>query len=162
MKGDYTSFTVKIGVKASLAAIYNAWTQPGNMESWFLQSCQYLDAGGVLLAHDQPVTAGSTYRWYWFLYDTPEEGRITQANGKDFFQFSFAGDCLVDIRLEEKGEDVLVILTHHNIPADEASLFRIRIGCLEGWTFYLTNLKSVYEGGLDLRNRTPALKGLNN
>ena len=36
------------------------------------------------------------------------------------------------------------------------------MGCLEGWTFYLTNLKSVIEGGLDLRNKNLDIKGVIN
>jgi len=36
------------------------------------------------------------------------------------------------------------------------------LGCASGWAFYLVNLKSIYEGGLDLRNKTPALKHMLN
>ena len=87
---------------------------------------------------------------------------ISKIIGKDFFQFSFAGDCKVDVQLKETGEHVLVTLTQHNIPTDEESKFNIRIGCLEGWTFYLANLKCFYETGYDLRNKIPELKGVNN
>jgi hypothetical protein len=33
---------------------------------------------------------------------------------------------------------------------------------MEGWTFYLTNLKSFYETGYDLRYKNPELRGINN
>lgn len=36
------------------------------------------------------------------------------------------------------------------------------LGCSNGWTFYLTNLKSVYEGGLDLRNKDEKLSAMIN
>ena len=32
------------------------------------------------------------------------------------------------------------------------------IECGKGWTFYMTNLKSILEGGLDLRNKNINLK----
>lgn len=162
MAQDWTSFTLKIGVKASLETMYNAWTRSGEIERWFLEACQYTDDKGNALDKDRNVTAGCDYKWSWYLYDMVEDGKIVRANGKDLLQFTFAGDCLVDITLEEAAGHVMVQLMQHNIPADEASKFRIRIGCLEGWTFYLANLKSFYENGFDLRNKVPELKGLNN
>jgi hypothetical protein len=60
---------------------------------------------------------------------------------------------LVDIQLKQEDGYVLVELTQKNIPTDENSKRNIRLGCHTGWSFYLVNLKSVYEGGLDLRNK---------
>jgi hypothetical protein len=74
----------------------------------------------------------------------------------------FAGECIVDVTLTEVGESILVTLKQYNIPTDENSKFNIRIGCFQGWTFYLLNLKSYYETGYDLRNKDPELKGVNN
>ncbi len=162
MAHDWTSFTLKMGVKASLETIYNAWTKSSEIEKWFLETCKYKNTAGVVLDSHQNVSAGCVYQWGWYLYDMLEDGRINQANGKDFFQFSFAGECLVDVALKEAGDYILVQLTQHNIPTDDSAKFTIRIGCLEGWTFYLTNLKSYYENGYDLRNKIPELKGINN
>lgn len=158
MTQDWTSFTLKIGVNASLREVYDAWTKSAEIEKWFLKTCNYSNC-----QRDENVQSGSVYDWTWYMYSVTESGRIVQANGKDFFQFSFAGECLVDIQLKEVGEAVLVTLTQHNIPTDEQSKFNIRIGCMEGWTFYLANLKSVIENGYDLRNKSDIrLKGINN
>jgi uncharacterized protein YndB with AHSA1/START domain len=157
MTQDWTSFTLSIAVKSSLETIYNAWTISSEIEKWFLETCQFNNTTTL-----KNVTAECEYQWTWYLYDGLEKGKITQANGKDFFQFSFAGECLVDVQLKEIGENILVTLRQHNIPTDEKSKFNIRIGCLEGWTFYLANLKSFYETGYDLRNKNPELKGINN
>jgi hypothetical protein len=84
------------------------------------------------------------------------KGKITNVNGKDYIQFTFEGDCLVDVSLEEVDEYVVVTLKHHNIPLDDNSKQYVRLGCLNGWTFYLANLKSIFEGGIDLRNKNEA------
>lgn len=157
MAHDWTSFTISIGINSSLETMYKAWTKSTEIEKWFLQTCKYTNT-----KPDQNVSSECEYEWTWYLYDELEKGKITQANGKDFFQFSFAGECLVDIQLKAIGENVLVTLTQHNIPTDEKSKFNIRMGCLQGWTFYLANLKSFYETGYDLRNKNPELKGINN
>lgn len=161
MKQDWTSFTVNIGVKSTLKEMYDAWTKPEKIEQWFLETCKYID-GNQPIDKSKNAEANNTYEWTWYLYDELEKGKITHANGKDFFQFSFAGDCLVDVHLKEIGENILVTLKQHNIPTDENSKFNIRIGCFGGWTFYLANLKSFYENGCDLRNKNPELKGINN
>ncbi|PHR47064.1 MAG: hypothetical protein COA32_09070 [Fluviicola sp.] len=164
MAQDWTSFTLDIGVKSSLETIYNAWTKPSEIEKWFLKTCTYKNENenGTELDKNSNVELGCHYEWTWYLYDAVEKGKVTQTNGKDFFQFSFAGNCVVDIQLKTIGEYVLVTLTQHNIPTDEKSKFNIRIGCLKGWTFYLANLKSYYENNYDLRNKDTELKGLNN
>lgn len=158
MENNWTSFTLKIGIKAHLETLYKAWANATEIEKWFFETCLYQhtdDSGNAV--------SGSPYEWSWYLYPVKEKGKVVQANGKDFFQFSFAGDCLVDVHLKEFGENILVTLTQHRIPDDEPSKFAIRIGCLEGWTFYLANLKSYYETGYDLRNKYhPELKGVNN
>jgi uncharacterized protein YndB with AHSA1/START domain len=162
MAKDWTSFELKIAVKAGIQDMYDAWTKAAQVEKWFLQACTYLK-DGTSLAAGETVQTGDTYAWRWYFYDETEHGEICQANGTNFLQFSFAGNCLVDVQLEPAGDYTLVRLRQHNIPTDEASQFGIRIGCVEGWTFYLTNLKSVYEYGHDLRNKThPELRGVNN
>jgi len=122
----------------------------------------YLDAESRLLGKEEPVQRGYSYAWSWHLFDVIEGGEIKEANGENFIQFTFAGNCLVDIHLTQNEEFVIVQLTQKNIPEDDKSKKDIRLGCDTGWSFYLVNLKSVYEGGLDLRNKNPSLKGMLN
>ncbi len=56
----------------------------------------------------------------------------------------------------------MVELTQKNIPTDDESKQDIRLGCDSGWSFFLVNLKSIYEGGLDLRNKNADLKRMIN
>ncbi|RDC57450.1 SRPBCC domain-containing protein [Pedobacter chinensis] len=159
---DWTRFTLKIAIKAKLEDIYNAWTQASEIERWFLSDAEFSDENKVLLNKTQNVLQGDQYKWSWYLYDEIEYGKIMEANGKDFFQFTFAGACLIDINLIEEFDYVIVELTQKNIPTDEKAKRNIRLGCHNGWSFYLINLKSVYEGGLDLRNKDNRFKPMLN
>lgn len=150
---DWTSFSKKIAVKAKLSDIYNAWTKAEELENWFLEKVSFLNENQNLIAKSQNAGAGDSYEWFWFLYADSMKGKIVSANGKDQLQFTFEGECLVDIKLNETDDYTIVELRHHNIPTDDNSKQYIRLGCSNGWHFYLTNLKSVYEGGLDLRNK---------
>jgi hypothetical protein len=159
---DWTTFTRKIAIKSNLTDMYNAWTKAVEIEKWFLSNAVFLDTNKKPISKDQPIEKGFTYEWNWYLYEVTERGKITNANGKDFIQFTFAGECLVDIKLSTQDNYVIVELTQKNIPTDENSKQGIRLGCDTGWSFYLVNLKSVYEGGLDLRNKNTGFKGMVN
>jgi hypothetical protein len=159
---DWTTFTRRISIHAELSAIYNAWTKATEIEKWFLSKAIFMDNSNKAIDRDAPVEKGFSYEWNWYLFDTTEQGKITDSNGKDFVQFTFAGECLVDIKLSMQNDNVIVELTQKNIPTDDNSKQGIRLGCDSGWSFFLVNLKSVYEGGLDLRNKDSHLKGMLN
>lgn len=159
---DWTTFTRKIAIKAEISDIYSAWTKASEIEKWFLSKAIFNDINQRLINREDQVKKGYTYEWNWFLYATAEHGKITDTNEKDFLQFTFAGDCLVDIKLSTQNDSVIVELTQKNIPLDDNSKQGIRLGCDSGWSFFLVNLKSVYEGGLDLRNKDNNLIGMVN
>lgn len=159
---DWTSFTRKIAIKAKLSAIYDAWTKASEIEKWFLSKAIFNDSNEKPIHAEKTIEKGFTYDWNWYLFDTTEHGKITEANGTDFIQFTFAGNCLVDVKLSLQDDYVIVELTQKNIPTDDNSRKGIRLGCDSGWSYFLVNLKSVYEGGIDLRNKNTRLKGMLN
>ena len=159
---DWTQFSKRIAIKASMKEIYNAWTVPAEIEKWFLKTASYKDKSGNTALRDVSVEGGMDYTWTWYLYDGTEYGKVLHANGKDHFQFSFAGECVVNVNLTEQHGHTVVELRQTNIPTDDESKENIRLGCSSGWSFYFVNLKSVYEGGLDLRSKDERLKPMVN
>ncbi len=159
---NWESFTKKIAIKGNIVDIYNAWTIPEVIEKWFLSKAVFTKPTGELVERNENVEQDAIYQWSWYLFDTIETGKIIQANGKDLIRFSFAGDCEVEIKLTQSQDYVIVALTQSNIPTDSQSKRGIRLGCDSGWSFFLVNLKSVCEGGIDLRNKDEALKGMLN
>ena len=159
---DWTSFNRKISVKASISALYDAWTIPEGLERWFLSNAHYTRSDGSIVGPRERIHPTDKYKWSWHTWDVVEEGAVLEVNGTDQMSFSFAGTCSVEIKLEQLKEEVMVILTQRDIPTDDKSKKDIRLGCYEGWSFYMTNLKSIYEGGLDLRNMNDDLTGVIN
>jgi uncharacterized protein YndB with AHSA1/START domain len=161
---DWSRFVIRINVGAPREDIYKVWATRGGMESWFVRLSEYKDKNGVERTADEAVTIGDTYKWLWHGYpDTSvEHGQILDLNHKDYFKFSFgkAGICTVSIK-EEEGESI-VELTQEEIPTDEQGKQNFHVGCKNGWTFYLTNLKSILEGGIDLRNKKQRQKEMLN
>jgi len=115
---------------------------------------------GAVVKPQDYIQTGDKYEWRWHGWsdDVVERGTFLDANGKDFLKFVFgkAGIVSVQIKIEEGA--AIVELTQEEIPVDEESKFSFHVGCSTGWTFYLANLKSVLEGGLDLRNKNIKLQ----
>lgn len=159
---NWTQFTKRIAIKASLKQLYNAWTLPEEIENWFLSKALFEREQNGLIPINSNICKGDKYQWSWYLFDLTERGEILEANGSDLIKFTFAGDCSVEVKLIPEGEHVVVELNQRNIPTDDNSKKGIRLGCDSGWSFFLLNLKSVYEGGLDLRNKNPNFVGMLN
>ena len=161
MSIDWTQFTKSIAVNTDLETLYNAWTKASELEKWFLKEANFFRQGKEI-DKDQNVQAKNTFTWRWYLYDGQEDSEVFTANGKDKLSFRFGGDCIVTVKLKEQFDQIIVEITQSNIPTDEDSQERLRLGCAFGWQFYLVNLKSFYEHGHDLRNKDERFKGLLN
>jgi uncharacterized protein YndB with AHSA1/START domain len=161
---DWSRFKVRINIEASKESIYEAWTSQEMLELWFLRLAEFTDHSGLVKGRFEKIGKGDRYKWLWHGYgdDTAEMGTILEANGDDTIKFTFgkAGNCTILIK-EVSGENLVEII-QDEIPVDEAGKQHFHIGCQLGWTFYLANLKSMLEGGVDLRNKNEQLKGMLN
>ena len=161
---DWSRFTVRINVKASTEKLYWCWATKEGIEFWFLRRSDYKKPDGSLYSSNEFVKKGDKYSWWWHGYpdEVVEHGEILDANGKNSFKFKFgeAGNCSVSI-YEEQGEHIVELL-QDAIPTDDKAKQNWHIGCKTGWTFYMANLKSMLEGGIDLRNKNEQLQNMLN
>jgi hypothetical protein len=160
---DWSRFTKRISIKSDKKKIYHAIASQSGFEKWFLRKAHFKH-GGKLRSRGESIEIRDEYEWLWHGWpdDTVERGTILEANGKDLIRFSFgkAGEVKIAV-IEDQGE-ILVELTQEKIPIDEVSKVFYHLGCTKGWVFYLTNLKSILEGGIDLRNKNVHLKDMIN
>lgn len=161
-KSPWHQFTLRIPIQSTVTHIYQAWTTSAGIESWFLRKCIFFDENGSPLASNQNINKG-TYSWFWHGHgdEVNEKNKIHAGNGKDFFQFGFEG-CIVKIEIEETTNGAMLTLTQEDIHFEENPSENLYVQCGFGWTFYLTNLKSILEGGIDLRNKDMAVKNVVN
>jgi uncharacterized protein YndB with AHSA1/START domain len=161
---DWSKFTKRISVKAPIETIYEAWTTQDGLEDWFLRLAQFTTPDGNIRERDDFVQKDDRYKWLWHGWpdETVEFGLILETNGKDLVQFSFAATCTVTVSIKKEQGETIVELSQEHIPLDESSKVKYHLGCMEGWTFYLANLKSIMEGGVDLRNKNVKLAQLVN
>lgn len=157
---DWSRFIIRININAAGKELYDAWATRSGMEYWFLRLSEYKTTDGIVRGNKEQVAKGDSYTWRWHGWsdDTTEYGAILDCNGQDFIQFSFgkAGNC--SVRIYKENEENIVELVQENIPDDESGRLTWHVGCKTGWTFYLANMKSLYEGGIDLRNKNENLQ----
>jgi uncharacterized protein YndB with AHSA1/START domain len=160
MPHNWKQFTRRIPIKASAKAIYDAWTTQQGLESWFLRLAQFTKADGSLRPKNSTIETGDTFKWLWHGYDddAKEEREVLAVNGWDELQFSFSGGCIVTVSIkQEEGENICELV--QNMPMENVNeQQQYYVDCGNGWGFYMANLKSVLEGGIDLRNKNMSLK----
>ncbi len=137
--------------------VYEAWATRAGLESWFLRKAEFKSPEGKIRDGNSAVQVGDTYAWFWHGHpDTAAEyGVVTEANGKDCFAFVMGKAGVVTIQLTDHGNETEMVLTQSDIPTDEAGKSHYHVGCSSGWAFYHGNIKSILEGGMDLRNKNP-------
>lgn len=68
-------------------------------------------------------------------------------------KFTFTGGSIVTVEISSRNGVSLIELSQENIPEESDPSKNLFVQCQVGWTFYMANLKSVIEGGIDLRNK---------
>jgi len=151
----WTSFKVTGDYNTDIRSLYEAWATTEGIEKWFLRKANFYTVPLRLREPEEFILKEDTYEWYWYGYDdnSVEKGQILEANGTDFIKFTFSGGSTVSISLYSRNGVSIVELLQENIPVESDPSKSLFVQCQIGWTFYLANLKSVLEGGIDLRNK---------
>jgi len=161
---NWKEFTKRITIRATAKSIYDAWTTQAGIESWFLRLAEFKTKDAVVRKRNESIQKGDKYKWLWFGYDNTavEANEILLANGKDELEFSFSGGCIVNVRMKSEDNETICELTQSMPMDDEKDQRHFYIECGKGWTFYLANLKSILEGGIDLRNKNVNIQNVVN
>ena len=151
----WNSFKVIGDYDTDIRSLYEAWATTEGLEKWFLRKADFFTVPGRLRKPEEFIMKEDTYEWYWHGYndDSFEKGQILEANGTDFLKFTFAKDNIVSVAISSRNGISLVELTQENIPIENDPAKNLFVQCQVGWTFYFANLKSIIEGGVDLRNK---------
>ena len=98
------------------------------------------------------VEAGDIGIWQWHNWEPAESCEMLKANGKDWLGFTFGDKSKVSVKLEQLEDSVMIVLKQYDMPTDEKTKLEVHVGCSNGWTFWLTNLKAFLEHGIVLND----------
>lgn len=159
MTDNWCKFTKKTIYHVKPELIFKSWTSQEGLESWFLRLAEFTDGNGKKRGINETIQAGDQYKWMWYGYDDTiiETGKILELNHSNYLKFTFTNNCIVSIKIMEENYGTILELQQENIPLESDPDKNLHVHCLEGWTFYLANLKSILQGGIDLRNKENSL-----
>ena len=154
-ENKWEKFTVTADFDTDVRSIYEAWATPAGLESWFLRRAEFYTIAGRQREPTEFISKEDTYEWCWHGFDDSavEKGIILETNAIDFLKFTFSSGSIVSVSIASKNGLTILELTQENIPEESNPLKNLYIQCQTGWTFYLANLKSIMQGGIDLRNK---------
>ncbi len=162
LSSDFSEFKLRVNIKTPIENVYRAWTTPLGMESWFIGKLVYIDKNGAQRSKEEQAQEGDEYALSW--HQSPDKvgmrGKVLKANGKNLYSFLFSKGFPVTISIYTEHGETICELIESNLPTDEESVRMHFVRESKGWIFYLANLKSVLEGGLDLRNRNWDIKNV--
>src|SRR5688572_15397603 len=95
ISNKWSSFTLRVTIKADPQKIYDAWTTQAGLERWFLRKAEFAKPDGKVRDRNSPIEKGDVYEWLWFGYgdDAVERREVVEANGKNLVRFIFSGGC---------------------------------------------------------------------
>lgn len=159
---DFSQFKLRVNIKTSVENAYKAWATAAGLNSWFLGKMIFTDEKGVVRPDDAAVEVGDEYTCAFA--KNPDSilvrGKVLKANGKNLFSFSFSKNCPVTVSIYEEHGETIVELIESNVPNEDDVVVRQFVNDSKGWIFYLINMKSILEGGLDLRNKSMEIKNV--
>jgi len=139
MKKDWSQFTLKIAINKPPTAVFRAWTDERIVSKWF-----------TVKTAIEPRKNGRIY-YEWLEGDKMDAKVIAVVKNRSFtFPFGDKGER-VTVKFKKNGRGCICELHQYNMKTDDVSKSNMHLGCAQGWTFFLTNLKSYLEHGIDLR-----------
>ncbi|HEV7622112.1 MAG TPA: SRPBCC domain-containing protein [Flavisolibacter sp.] len=160
---DWTRFLLRIPINISETKIYHAISTQDGLETWFLRQAKFKKENGADRNQNETIGKNDTYEWRWFGWpdEVKEKGSILQVN-KDSIKFIFGKAGIVTFSIKNEDGTIILELIQSEIPSEQEAGVDYYMGCSKGWQFYMTNLKSILEGGIDLRNKNVLLKDVVN
>ena len=133
------------------------------LTKWLLEAASFFTlANETQLLNRSCANEVDSYHWVWKGKNYELQGQVLDCDvPRTRFSFTFGEACTVDIVLTEHGGSTLLKLTQQATPGKTYDQMR-HVNSYAYWTFFLTNLKSVVEHEIDLREDTFTVEGLLN
>ncbi|MBK8981104.1 MAG: SRPBCC domain-containing protein [Ignavibacteria bacterium] len=143
-------FSHGILLKATPEEVFGYLSTGTGISKWFIGSANYFyDAKSIRLGNES-AEKGDSFLWKWLNKDLELKGLVTGSVKDKSFGFTFGPSFLVDMNLSESDKRTKLTLTQKYQDSAVKNEFAY-INCCVCWVFFLTNLKSVIENNIDLR-----------
>jgi len=105
------------------------------------------------------VKPNDKYTWQFYLA-LGTKGKVLEVVPNSSFKFTFGKkepgsdeDVVVNVLFNEKDGMTEIELAQSNIADNEYGRVSFNLNCIVGWSYFLTNLRSLFESGFDYREK---------
>jgi len=155
----WTQFKQKEYIKAPLKEVFLKWAIPNGITEWFIKNAEYESPDGKFRKSSEVVKTNDKYIWY-FYSGTVMKGTVLKVVPNSLFKFTFGKkepgsneDVIVNVSFTEKDGLTEIELTQSNIADNEYGKVNYNLSCMLGWSYFMTNLRSLFESGFDFREK---------
>jgi uncharacterized protein YndB with AHSA1/START domain len=145
---DWSQFTITFYYPVSVEKLYKTWTTSKGLESFFIEECKFGNKGKNAIAEK-----GDSYNFQW-RHDFYVSGEVLEAEINKSFSYTF-GSMQVSMKFEKTDTGSVCFLHQKKITEDNKIMGHLN--CRSCWIFFMTNLKSIYMTGVDLRDHDPEI-----
>jgi uncharacterized protein YndB with AHSA1/START domain len=159
----WTEFKQKEYIKAPVKEVFLKWATPKGITEWFIKNAEYTSQDGKIRNENEIVKLGDNYTWH-FYSGLVMKGTVLDVVPDSSFKFTFGKkepgsdeDVIVNISFFKKDSMTEIELTQSNIADNEYGRVTYNLSCMVGWSYYMTNLRSLFEAGFDYREKEEKL-----
>ena len=147
---NWKSFTHGILLSIPLQHAFELIATAGGLAAWFIGDCTYTGPSSETRPQYEVPHAGDSYFWKWYHKDFQLAGQVREVERNRWIRVTFGRLFNVTLSVAPEGDRTRVLLKQEYEPGAAEDLFSY-VNCCVCWVFFLTNLKSVAEYQLDLR-----------
>ena len=159
----WTEFKQKEYIHSPVKDIFLMWATPKRITEWYLKNAEYVSPDGKTREDNEVVKSNDSYTWY-FYSGLVMKGTVIEVIPNSRFKFTFGKkepgseeDVIVSVSFVEKDGVTEIELVQSNIADNEYGKVTYNLSCMVGWSYYLTNLRSLFESGFDYREKEEQL-----
>ncbi len=149
---NWNEFTHGIYLNAPVGKVYEYIATASGITKWFVGEAKYYYKNLNIRLGKEWSVKGDSFLWKWMNKDFELKGLVTESRSDRTFGFTFSPLYFVTISLAPEGDKTKLTLKQEYQPGSEKDEFNF-LNCCTCWVFFLTNLKSVAENGIDLREK---------
>ena len=149
---NMSSFTHGIYLNSPVEKVFVFAATPSGIVKWFIGKAKYYYKDMNIRLGNEFVKKGDSFLWTWLNKDLELKGIVTESVENKTFQFTFSPLYIVTLNFYSQNNKTKLTLTQEYQESATRNDFNY-INCCTCWVFFLTNLKSVIENGIDLREK---------
>lgn len=150
---NWTKFNVYLHIDADPDRVLEGWKCAKGLKNFFIADMQVTDENHIPREDHELLRSGDLYAWQG-VHNYSGEGKILKSDTTEF-SFTFGTSYIVNVTVEPQSKGTLLNLEQSDMTDTPEERVNGTLNCRSCWIYFMINLKSYLEHGVDLRDMSP-------